>query len=53
MIARGQFRILFFAASQTQRVPVITPHHSNGVVMLKKCIMLSLTASAIVTMRQM
>ncbi len=49
--AIGQFRILFFAASHTHNIPVITPHHSRGLVWVKKVVKLCLTASINDTMR--
>lgn len=39
--AIGQFQILFLAASQTQRIPVKTPHHSNNPVPKRNWFMLS------------
>lgn len=44
--AIGQFQMLFLAASQTQSMPVKTPHHSNNPVPKRNWFMLSVNSFA-------
>lgn len=52
MIAIGQFQMLFLAASQTHKMPVKTPSHSNTPVPYTNWVKLSLRALAMANMFQ-